>query len=112
MTSTHGRWKSPTYNSWSTMKDRCLNPKAKNYPLYGGRGVTIWPGWLSFERFLADMGERRVGKTLDRQDPHGDYEPGNCRWATKAEQTANRRKGELKLDKPRWKKPGILREVF
>jgi hypothetical protein len=74
------------------MKQRCLNPKATAYAYYGGRGVTICERWMSFDNFLADMGERPEGRTLDRIDPYGNYEPSNCRWATYAEQTHNRRK--------------------
>jgi hypothetical protein len=73
------------------MKERCSNPNAWNWPYYGGRGVSIHPPWVSsFQRFLADMGERPRGHTLDRVDPAGDYVPGNVRWATAKEQIANR----------------------
>lgn len=74
------------------MKQRCLNPKHKFYRLYGGRGITICDRWLSdFQNFLADMGLRPAGLTLDRWDTNGHYEPGNCRWATRKEQQASRR---------------------
>lgn len=92
---THGHTsggQSRTYVSWRRMKDRILNPNHEKYPLYGGRGIAIEPRWIeSFEDFLADMGERPDGKTLDRIDPNGDYTPGNVRWATTKEQRANRR---------------------
>lgn len=73
------------------MKARCLNPKHPRWEYYGGRGITIAPQWLTFETFLADMGVRPSGTTLDRINGAGNYEPGNCRWATRAQQAANRR---------------------
>lgn len=82
---------SPTYMSWSAMRERCLNPKADKYPQYGARGISICERWHSFESFLADMGERPHGKTLDRKDNDGNYELSNCRWATHKEQQNNRR---------------------
>lgn len=77
------------------MLHRCRNPKADNHSYYGGRGVTVCERWRSFGSFLADMGERPEGKTLDRIDPYGNYEPGNCRWATAREQRINQRKKSL-----------------
>jgi hypothetical protein len=74
------------------MRQRCENPKATKYPRYGAVGVSVCARWRdSFENFLADMGERPPGRSLDRIDPAGNYEPGNCRWATPIEQRANRR---------------------
>jgi hypothetical protein len=89
---THGMTTTPTFKTWDAMKQRCLNPRSKDYADYGGRGISISPRWAqSFEAFLADMGERPAGTTIDREDVHGNYEPGNCRWATSIEQQNNKR---------------------
>ena len=87
----HGMRNSPTYRSWSAMRTRCLNPNSKDYPRWGGAGVSVCERWASFEEFLADMGERPAGTTLDRIDPSQGYSAANCRWATPKEQARNRR---------------------
>jgi len=74
-----------------SMKTRCRNPKNVSFKYYGARGITICGRWESFDNFLADMGARPDGKTLDRIDVNGNYEPSNCRWATPTEQEANKR---------------------
>lgn len=74
------------------MKGRCYTPTDAKFQHYGGRGITVCERWLnSFENFLSDMGERPPGLTLDRIDTNGNYEPGNCRWATPLVQSRNRR---------------------
>lgn len=86
--------RSPTYNSWRGMNERCYYPAHPFYGQYGGRGIRVcerWRGRGGFENFLADVGVRPVGLTLDRVEVDGDYEPGNVRWATKFEQRWNRR---------------------
>jgi hypothetical protein len=86
---------SPTYHSWQAMLARCRYVGRDEDNKYAGRGISCCERWASFENFLSDMGERPSGKTLDRQDPNGDYHPGNCQWATPTEQARNRRNARL-----------------
>lgn len=80
-----------TYISWDSMIGRCTRLNNPYYSKYVGRGITICARWMSFECFLSDMGTRPDGTTLDRfPDNDGNYEPGNCRWATKTQQQNNR----------------------
>jgi hypothetical protein len=73
------------------MVARCTNPKHRAYKSYGGRGITVCARWRSFTNFLADMGEKPEGLSLDRIDYNGNYEPDNCRWATDKQQARNKR---------------------
>jgi hypothetical protein len=95
--STHGHAKggvvSPEYEAWRAMKKRCSLPSRHDFANYGGRGITVCAEWLaSFANFIRDMGPKPEGLTLDRVDTNGNYEPGNCRWATRSVQQLNRRK--------------------
>lgn len=83
---------SPTYCSWQNMKTRCTNPSHAQFKDYGAKGITMCSRWEKFENFLADMGERPEGRTLDRIDNDKGYEPGNCRWATAKEQAREKRR--------------------
>jgi hypothetical protein len=98
ITRTHGKSRTPEYRAWAAMKSRCFNPKATGYADYGGRGIDVCERWKnSFENFLDDMGEKpSPAHELDRYpDNNGNYEPGNCRWGTFAEQNNNKRSNRI-----------------
>lgn len=88
---THGHSSDSLYLTWSDLVGRCTRPSHKRYADYGGRGIQVCARWRSFAAFLADVGERPPGLTLDRIDNDGNYEPGNVRWTTRSVQNRNRR---------------------
>ncbi len=97
------------YDRWRTMIRRCTDPTADSFEYYGARGISVCARWLSFEAYFADMGPAPDGMTLDRINPDGNYEPGNCRWATDVEQAANKRatdrapRGSVSLIAGKWR---------
>lgn len=92
LTHGHRRERTPTYISWRSMRARCLYEGATQYEYYGGRGITICERWDKFQNFLADMGERPEGTTLDREDTNGNYEKSNCSWSSRSKQMRNTRR--------------------
>ena len=87
----HGGTGKGSYNTWRAMIRRCTNPKDKDYPRYGGKGVTVCPEWMDYTAFVKNMGEPIGDETLDRIDVYGNYEPSNCRWAGVKTQNRNTR---------------------
>lgn len=117
----HGMTKHPVYQVWCALKSRCLNPGNACYSHYGERGISVCGKWKeSFEAFYADVGDRPSPMhTIERINNDGNYEPGNCRWATRAEQNENTRQTRLlshngeTLSVGKWaRKTGIQRKTI
>lgn len=93
---THGKTKTRAFGIWMKMKARCENPNEPGFRNYGGRGIKVCERWRTFENFLNDMGSPPDGLSLDRfPNNDGNYEPSNCRWATRAEQASNTRRNVI-----------------
>ena len=96
---THGKSYTKEYQTWQHMNQRCVNNKTKNYHRYGGRGIYVYDKWKnSFKEFYEDMGDKPFPNAqIDRIDNNGNYEPGNCRWVTNAQNQRNSSRSKLNL---------------
>ena len=107
------RYETKERRSWKDMRQRCLNPRYRDYHLYGGRGIRICPEWDNYETFLNDMRRKPSPElTLERVDNDGNYEPANCIWATRAEQGRNTRKVILTWEKVHQIRDLHKREIY
>lgn len=88
---THGKEGTRVYDCWVNMKQRCQNPKSKEFIYYGGRGIRVCDSWKSFKNFYASMGEMPEGSSIERIDVNGDYKPENCKWISRKLQSRNTR---------------------
>ena len=88
---THGDTRTATWRSWANMIRRCYQKNHPTFLHYGSRGIAVCERWRNFESFLADMGQRPPGMSIERKDVDGNYEPANCKWATTDEQNNNKR---------------------
>lgn len=97
---THGMTWTPTHNVWITMRQRCSNPKRHDWERYGGRGIKVCERWQTFANFLADMGEKPPGLSIERVNNDKGYEPSNCKWADAKTQANNRHPRRTYCGKP------------
>jgi hypothetical protein len=101
----HGGWKKSSYNTWRAMMRRCYNPVDKDYPRWGGKGVSVYAPWHDYATFAQDVGEPSGAETFDRIDTAGNYEPGNVRWASPTVQARN-------IRVPKASKTGVTGVLF